>query len=285
MILQRAVQAALPALLTTVLVGGCASAPAAGEGLDAVLWAQTSAEYRSVAQQAYTAAARQLEMALRDSSWTASLEQEAGFDTLPPAVILDIDETVLDNFPYQARLVRTGERFEQESWALWVREAAAEAVPGALAFARAAADRGVALFYVSNRSADLEEPTRANLERLGFPVPDTEDRILLEDEREGWGPDKTSRRAFVARRYRILLLAGDDLRDFLWVGPVAPDARVALADRYRDWWGTHWIVLPNPTYGSWERAVYGHDLSLDAVERLERKRAGLDPRAGVGGET
>jgi acid phosphatase len=35
---------------------------------------------------------------------------------LPPALIVDIDETMLDNSPYQARLVRDGKSFDDASW-------------------------------------------------------------------------------------------------------------------------------------------------------------------------
>lgn len=273
----RAASTAAPAVWVALLSAACASAPSANEGLDAVLWAQTSAEYRSLAMEAYATATVRLEAALADAGWTAAVEQPPGYDTLPPAIILDIDETVLDNFPYQARLVLRGGRYDRESWAAWVREGSAEAVPGSLAFTRAAAGRGVAVFYVSNRSHELEEATLANLERAGFPVSGDGDRILLRGERPTWVSDKTSRRLDVASRYRVLLVVGDDLLDFVSAEALSPGARVQLSDRYRDWWGTRWIMLPNPAYGSWERAVYGYEDSLDDAERLRRKREGLDP--------
>ncbi|MFB6240663.1 MAG: HAD family acid phosphatase, partial [Gemmatimonadota bacterium] len=110
--------------------------------LDATLWTQVSAEYRGASIQAYRTARRQLVKALDDTTWTAALEQEEPYGGKPPAVILDVDETVLDNSAYQARLIRRGEGFGSESWDRWVREARAPAVPGALRFAQYAHRRG-----------------------------------------------------------------------------------------------------------------------------------------------
>ena len=76
------------------------------EGLNATAWVQSSAEAKIAALQAYHLATRQLDVALADPNWSAAVEQGAGYQTLSPAIILDLDETVLDNSPYQARLVR-----------------------------------------------------------------------------------------------------------------------------------------------------------------------------------
>src|SRR5690606_35019318 len=130
----------------------------ANENLHATLWTQTAAEYRAVALQTYAAARERLADALADPSWSAEVAQlrAGGFEALPPAVILDVDETVLDNAPYQARLIRDGGVYTPETWAAWVEEAAAAAVPGALAFTRAADSLGVAVIYLTNRRAAEE---------------------------------------------------------------------------------------------------------------------------------
>lgn len=251
---------ALPAraagLVVAVLVAGCASTPtAANPMLHAVAWLQTAAEYRAAAAQGYAAASRSLDFALADSSWTAALEQQGAYGRLPPAVVLDVDETVLDNSPYQVRLIADRESFDDESWGRWVREARADPVPGALAFTRAAERAGVTVFYVTNRDAPLEEATRRNLARHGFPLEQGIDVLLLRGERPSWGSDKGSRRAAVAERFRILLLIGDDLNDFASGALSDRAARRVLVDRHRERWGERWIVLPNPMYGSWERSL------------------------------
>lgn len=290
-------------ILSAAMLAACASAPSAEPGppapdradddvsewaglpspsamavLDATLWLQTSAEYAAMSRQIWTAAARLLPEALVDTTWSAALEQGAGAGGLPPAVIVDVDETILDNAPYAARLIERDEAFTEESWAVWVEEAKAHPVPGALEFVRAARELGVEVFYVTNRLANLEEATRRNLDAMGFPRGEAEDVYLLLGEREEWGSDKTSRRAWVAERYRVLLLAGDDLNDFLPARGLSVETRAELTERHEDRWGTHWIVFANPTYGSWVSAV------LDGLEPRspaavnQRKLESLRPR-------
>lgn len=247
------------------------------ETLRATLWVQTSAEFPTLALQAYRGAGETLLRALADTAWTAApVEQGPGAGLLPPAVILDIDETILDNAPYQARRIEADGDFTPESWAEWVLEGTAGAIPGAVAFTRRAAELGVAVFYISNRDVELEEATRRNLTALGFPLGDgSEDRILSRDERPDWGSDKTTRRAHVAERYRILLSVGDDLNDFV-PARISRDERDALVERYADWWGERFVVLPNPIYGSWESALLGWRYDLTPGERRAIQDGALD---------
>ena len=231
-------------------------ASSAVETVRATRWVATSAEYRALSLQAYQAALEHLREALRDSTWTAALEQEDGeYRHLPPAVILDVDETVLDNVAFQERLIRRDSDYDRAIWAEWVREASAPAIPGAKEFTRRAAQLGVAVFYVTNRDAEFEDPTLQNLVALGFPVAASRDALLTRGERPDWGSDKGSRRAYVAESFRVLLLVGDDLNDFVFARGLGTEDRDRLVDRYEERWGERWIVLPNPVYGSWERAL------------------------------
>ena len=113
------------------------------ELLDATLYVQVSAEYRATAFQAYAQARAQLDAALADPTWTAALEQLDDVSGLPPAVILDVDETCLDNSEYEARLIRDGTSYGSETWDPWCLEASAQPVPGAVAFCNYAHARGV----------------------------------------------------------------------------------------------------------------------------------------------
>lgn len=228
-----------------------------GADLDGTLWLQTAVEAEGLARQAYAVAARMLEAALADPGWTAALEQQGEFSRLPPAVILDVDETVLDNSPFEARALRRGEPFETVRWKEWVARAEALPRPGAVEFCRAAAARGVAVIFVTNRDADEEEATRENLRRAGFPLDTVADPLLTKGEKPEWGSDKGTRRAYVAATHRVLLLVGDDLGDFVSGARSDLPQRRELAQAHRDAWGTRWIVLPNPVYGSWERALTG----------------------------
>ncbi|MFO7587172.1 MAG: HAD family acid phosphatase [Gemmatimonadota bacterium] len=268
--------ASLSVGLAAFASSGCASRPGGLETLDATLWMQSSVEYAAVALQSYRNAAEQLDLALSDTAWSALLERTSGVGTLPPAVILDVDETVLDNSAYAARLIREGRRYEAASWSAWVEEASAPAVPGAIPFLRTARDRGVTVVFVTNRDALLEEATRRNLARVGFPPDTVPDVVLMRHEIPEWGSDKSSRRQHVAAGYRVLLLVGDDFNDFL---PAHEDlaTRREMWNRHSERWGRSWIALPNPTYGSWESALTDHERELPERERLQRKFERLDP--------
>jgi acid phosphatase len=248
------------------------------ETLNAVLWVQTSAEYDMSTEQAYRLAAIRLGEALEpeNARWTAAVEQTGRYWDLPPAVVLDIDEAVLDNSSFAARLVRRRTAFDLEAWNTWVREEQALAVPGALAFVKLAHGRAVRIFYVTNRTHDVEDPTRRNLANLGFPVDADGGNILSKGERAGWRSDKRPRRAFVAERYRILLLVGDDLNDFVSGSEVPPEKRVELARRFDEYWGVKWIVIPNPVYGRWEGSLHSDDRTLSPSQILQRKIEALE---------
>ncbi|MBC8166069.1 MAG: 5'-nucleotidase, lipoprotein e(P4) family [Bryobacteraceae bacterium] len=234
------------------------------ENLNAVAWVQTSAEYRALASQAYRAAEANLLKALNDRTWTAAIEQTEPFTELPTAVILDLDETVLDNSALQARLTAEHGKYTDEVWKAWVAEARAGLVPGAAGFLAAARAHGVSVFYVTNRVCDPkkpDDPTVAVLKAHYLPL--RLDQLLCKTG----DSDKSSRRAYVARGHRVLLLIGDDFNDFMTAGQ-AVEARRSAQLAYERYWGERWFVLPNPTYGSWERAT---GYKVDEKVRLLRK--------------
>ena len=263
----------LTLLFFSVLFPSCSTDRQTHEGLRAVLWVQTSAEYGACAEQAYRAAKEKLHLAIRNKDWTAAPEQLKDYQHLPPAVILDVDRTVLDNSPFQGQLVKEGGAFTRDRWEKWVLMARAPPVPGALEFVKYAESKNVEIFYVTNRTANLEQATRKNLEGLGFPTKREPDTVLMRKE-EGWGSDKSSRRSHVAKDYRILLLLGDDFNDFVsgvrGKGVTLTD-RTRLANQYKSCWGEKWIMLPNPVYGSWEGALYEFEYGLPHTEKLKRE--------------
>jgi acid phosphatase len=267
---------AVAALLGCRGAGGVAQLQA-HEDLDAVLWYATAAEFRAASEQAYHWAAIQLDAALApgNRSWTAALEQGGEFADLPPAVVLDIDECVLDTSDFQSEMVRSGRPFDIESWNAWVRKEEAELIPGALDFVAHAVERDVRVFFLTNRRFEVEQATLRNLARLGFPVDPDGVNLLTRGEDGDDDSDKTARRASIASRYRIVLIVGDDLNDFLGETHVDSAARMALADRYRAWWGSKWILIPNPIYGGWERSIFDSDPPHTRDERLKRKYEAL----------
>ncbi len=240
----------------------------AHEGLNGVLWMQTAAEYWALASAAYRNAQITLEASLRDTSWTASLEQGSGYESRPGAVILDLDETILDNSPFQAQLVLERTVYQTANWEAWVSEMAAGLVPGSKDFVAFAEGKGIRTFYVTNRTAAEQDRTLKNLAALGIPASDA--TVLCVGE-NGWTSDKAVRRAEIAKTHRILLLIGDDMNDFVSTANLSPLQRTALAQTHASFWGRGWVLLPNPLYGSWERALYP-GLTEDS-EILARKRS------------
>ncbi|WP_024891884.1 5'-nucleotidase, lipoprotein e(P4) family [Luteimonas huabeiensis] len=261
------------------------AAPAPGtadDNLNAVLWVQRSAEYRATTLSLFRAAADHLDAALAERHWDALVPDERDNEDwadLPPAVIMDIDETVLDNSPYQARLVRDGQEYDEVTWAGWVAEKRAEPVPGVVDFARAAAEKGVTLLYLSNRAQHLNEATLANLRAVGMPVADDSVFLGLGTHVEGCeqhGSEKLCRRRLAGRSYRVIMQFGDQLGDFVQVVANTPEARDGLLEEYGDWFGERWWMLPNPTYGSWEPAVFGNAWDQPRERRRALKREALN---------
>jgi acid phosphatase len=260
--------------------------PAAGEALphdnlNAVLWVQRAAEYDAVSQTVYRGAADKLDAALKEKNWDALVPGERGNATtgLPPAVVMDVDETVLDNSPYQARLVRDDASYDETTWDLWVAEKKAKAVPGVVDFAKAAAAKGVTILYISNRATHLKDATIANLKAVGMPVKD--DSVFLGlgtfvKDCEQNGSEKLCRRKLAGEKYRVLMQFGDQLGDFAEIVANTPEGRDGLYAEFEDWFGERWFMLPNPTYGSWEPATFNNDWNQPAGARRAAKLDSLE---------
>jgi acid phosphatase len=257
----------------------CAPArPFAEGGERATLWVRNSAEFRAASEIIYRGARDALARGLTDSSWLAEPAQTGDLSALPPAVVMDIDDTVLDNSEPQARMIlkETCPGEFASVWDAWLAERAAPAVPGAADFIRAARamkdsqGRPVRVFFITNRecsrragndaSCPQQDDTLANLRALGLDAPTLADELMLKGERSEWPSEKLPRRMEVARGHRIVLNVGDDFGDFLpdvrrQDVPTREQARCAHHDR----WGRQWFVVPNPMYGSWQGAL-GPDL-------------------------
>lgn len=231
------------------------------DNLNATLWMQSSVEYAGVTMGAYQLATVMLDKALADDKWTAIPDEQGGnYADKPPAVILDVDETVLDNSKFQAWMVVNDKTFHPKSWGEFVNSVDSTPIPGSLEFTKYADARGVKVFYVSNRTGDLEEATRKNLEKFGYPMGGNVDTVLLKAEKPEWKSSaKSPRRIHVAKGYRVVLLLGDNFGDFVDGYKGSIEERKALMESRKAMWGTKWIVLPNPSYGSWESAAFGHN--------------------------
>jgi 5'-nucleotidase (lipoprotein e(P4) family) len=249
--------------------------------LNAVVWMQRSVEYKATALGAFALARIRLEQALTDPSWTAAPKEQTGaYQSLPPAVILDADESIIDNSGYQAWMVLNAKTFDPKTWNAYVNTVTSLAVPGAVEFARYADARGVKVFYITNRTAGEEEATRKNLEKLGFPMGGSVDTLLTTRKQPDWGSAKGTRRAFIAKSYRILLNVGDNFADFVDEYRGTEAERLKVMEQHKDRWGREWIMIANPSYGSFEAVPFNFDFKLSEAERRRAKRGALEAWPG-----
>jgi 5'-nucleotidase (lipoprotein e(P4) family) len=245
--------------------------------LNAEVWMQTAIEYRANCLGVYTMAKTRLDEALADKNWTA-YDQSGAYQALPPAVILDLDETAIDNSAYEAGLVVNNTHFDPKTWDEWVKAEMAKAVPGAVEFTKYAASKGVKVFYVTNRNADQKEATRHNLEALGFPMGGNVDTLLMQRDKPEWASGaKGARFAYVAKDYRVLLMFGDNIGDFSDKYSGGITERDKTFDELKGHFGHDWMMLANPAYGSWESAPYGHNFKLSDDEKRAKKLGVLTP--------
>jgi acid phosphatase len=271
----------LAALAFCFALAPAALAQDANDNLNAVLWMQKSVEYKANAEAVFALAKIRLDQALKDKSWTAApAEQTGDFKDLSPAVVLDADETVLDNSGYQAWMVVKGETFNPKTWTQFVNSQTSTAIPGAVEFAKYAESKGVRVFYVTNRTKGEEPATRENMRKLGFPMAANIDTILTAKEQPDWGSAKGTRRAVIAKHYRILLLMGDNFGDFTDAYKGSVDERQKVYEENAARWGHDWLMLPNPSYGSFESAPFGGNFKLPIEEQRAAKRGVLAPWSG-----
>lgn len=222
----------------------------------ALTWMQNAAEYRLLTEQTYRAALTQLSIGLHDPNWSADEAQldRGGFQDKKPAIILDCDETVLDNSAYNARNIAEGKEYSTESWNAWCQEGKAGAIPGALEFVKAARGLGVSVYFVTNRRDEVKEATIKNLNELGFTA--NAENVLTKNAERGRAGDKVSRRAMVAKNHRIVLMFGDSMSDLCSEMETSDsDQRNEIAKAKRRMLGSRWFMLPNPVYGGWQRAL------------------------------
>ena len=258
-----------------------AQEPPQNDLLNATLWMQRSVEFKATALAGFALARIRLEQALADKNWTGVPgEQTGNYQDLPPAVIIDIDETLLDNSGYQAWMTLNNTTFDPKTWNQFVKAEVALPIPGGVEFSQFAETKGVKVFYISNRTGEEEEATRRNMERYGFPMGGNVDTFLMARERPDWTSAKSTRRAHVAKDYRVLLNIGDNFGDFHDGYRGTEAERLKVFEDNKDRWGREWIMIANPTYGSFESAPFNHDYKQSRDAQRAAKRGVLQPWKG-----
>lgn len=230
-----------------------------------LLWVKHAAEYQAIAAQVYRDATDDLPGYVDDMTWSA-MPGYAGHSELPPAVILDIDETVVSNVDFQLTFERP---FENHKLDTWSGSRNSTAIPGVRKFIDAASASGVTLFFLTNRPCQPKDGTHdpcpqkqttvTDVREIGYDV--DADFVMLSGERPEWDREKLIRRQYIAETYRVIMLIGDDLSDFIpcvrnkiyapCTEVATAGSRAAAVEQYHQYWGAGWYILPNPMHGSW----------------------------------
>ena len=198
-------------------------------------WHKNSAEYKALCLQAYNSAKNKLDIELSKNT----------DETL--AIVADLDETILNNTPYNEMLIEENISFNQENWSDWVNKKIATAVPGSLDFFNYADSKGVEIIYLSNRRVENYEPTKENLISLGFPFKESTQMLLRTNSR-----DKDERRKS-KENYNIIMFVGDNLGDFdSTFFDKDNEERWEISKSKKEKFGDSFILIPNLIYGDWE---------------------------------
>ena len=253
-------------LVLSTIGMACATSPDTHEPHEdlGLLWVKHATEYQAVSRQVYQAASTALPGFVDDRSWTV-VPGNPDVRDLPPAVILDVDETVISNIDFQ---MGHEPPVTQRKLDAWNRAHVARPVPGVVDFVRSARAAGVTVFFVTNRPCErvpefasdcpYRDTIVADLQEIGL---ETDPRYVLLARERGWNREKLTRRQHIALTHRIIMLIGDDLGDFVpcvrtkVYPPCAKPATAASRQRLLEdnvrFWGHGWYVLPNPMHGSW----------------------------------
>ena len=250
------------------------------ESLMATLYVQESAEYKAHIRTTFKTAEATIPFLLKQKEISASINQmngEKNFFDKPPAIILDVDETVFNNSAYQARLIVNNTNYP-DGWIEWVKEEKSTFLPGALSYMKTAKELGVEIFFVTNRLHELEPATRNNLVKEGFDLSDDIDQILTRYEKPSWDRNKTSRIALIAEDYRIIQIIGDNLGDFIdgQQNKKSSNFRKSIVEQTDSFWGFVWFMIANPTYGDWEGSVINFDYEQSENDQIKKKLNALD---------
>ena len=249
---------------TVTLFGACATQQETDDAPNqSYLWVRDAAEYRAISKQVYRAASLALPGLIADETWSA-IPYQTNAENLPPAIIMDIDQTLVNGVDFQ---LGHEPPFTAEKFDVWNASHVATPVPGAPEFVNLARASGVRMFFLTNRfcnaAADgfCAQKSISVQDLIEVGIPAVDDNVSLSGERPGWGSEKKVRRDHIAENYRVIMLFGDDLGDFIPCvrrRPVAPCTeggtianRYSLTDAHDAYWGAGWYILPNPMYGSW----------------------------------
>lgn len=231
------------------------------EAVLATLWQQDSAEVKALRLQAYKQARGNIDQLISNGNMPSS-----------PAVVLDIDETILDNMPAGAYQITSNNGYNSKDFVEWTTKAECKDIEGSVDFINYAQSNGVEIFLISNRSKEEMEATIINLKAVGVNVP--EDHIMLKED----SSNKQKRMDEVEKNYNVIMYIGDNASDFGGeYNKKSNKERSKIVMDNKDNIGVKYIALPNPTYGDFDGAINGYDFSISNDEKIKTRNDALKP--------
>ncbi|TAA79710.1 Lipoprotein E [Pasteurella multocida] len=219
-----------------------------------LIWTQQSGEYAALAHQAFNSA----KMAFDHAKAKKGKKK---------AVVVDLDETMIDNSAYAGWQVQSGQGFSPKTWTKWVDARQSAAIPGAVEFSNYVNANGGTMFFVSNRRDDVEKAgTVDDMKRLGFTGVNDKTLLLKKDK-----SNKSVRFKQVEDMgYDIVLFVGDNLNDFGDATYKKSNAeRRDFVAKNSKAFGKKFIVLPNTEYGDWEGGLDKNYFKGDSQSKLD----------------
>ena len=219
-------------------------------------WMQDSGEYQALAYQAYNAA----KVAFDHAKVTKGKKK---------AVVVDLDETMLDNSLYAGWQVKNNKPFDGKDWTRWVEARQSRAIPGAVEFNNYVNSHNGKMFYVTNRKDSTEKTgTIDDMKRLGFKGLDDSSFYFKKDKSA-----KAARFAEIEKQgYEIVLYAGDNLDDFGdTVYGKSNNERRSFVQQNQTKFGKTFIVLPNANYGGWEGGLADGYFKKDTQGKIKAR--------------
>tara|TARA_Y100001970_G_C14092127_1_gene780617 strand:+ start:322 stop:990 length:669 start_codon:yes stop_codon:yes gene_type:complete len=201
-----------------------------------VRWVRESNEYKSLCYQIYSNATTNLNRQVGANPYSLNNKDLSTY-----AIVMDLDETVLDNSQYQVELLDKNESFNMTSWAKWVNREEAKLVPGAKEYIDVVRSYGIQLIFISNRMDERLNATINNMKILD--IYSESDIFLLRKNKKD---KKTVRRNEIYNStgrmanyntYIVIQYLGDAMGDF-----PSYDSKQFSIDQY---------IFPNPMYGKW----------------------------------
>ena len=195
-----------------------------------IRWVVNSNEYEALCNQTYYMASLQLDKILKKNRKNRNL-----------AIVMDLDETVLDNSQYQVENNKKNQTFNMDSWSDWVLREEAKLVPGVKKFINKIRKNNIQLIFISNRMHKRLRATKNNMIKIGLHSKN--DIYLL---RKNKNDKKNIRRQEIYnssgrmkefKSFKVVQYFGDAMGDF----PLLENNE----------FGKSQYILPNPMYGKW----------------------------------